>query len=151
MKKVLIAIVLIFISLYPAYNQVLDPVHWKFQSINIGENVYRLTFSATIDKGWHMYGLNIPEGGPVATSFIFSPVNEVQFLNDITPEKSPEVSYDPTFEMNVELFSNQITFTRKVKILKGKQITLHGSVEFMACDDSRCLPPKDLPRTNIGN
>ena len=91
-----------------------------------------------------MYGLNIPEGGPVPTSFVFTPDTDIKFLNEITPEEKPEVTYDQTFEMDVELFSHQITFSRKVEIPSGKVVTINGSVESMACDDSRCLPPKEV-------
>ncbi len=144
MKKVSIALVLIFISFYFSYSQVLNPVKWKFSSEIVRQNVYELRFSATIDKGWHMYGLNVPENGPIPTSFLFSPSSDVKYLNEITPEKNPEIEYDSTFEMDVELFSEQIAFTRQVEIPPEKQIILEGSVEFMACDDSRCLPPKEV-------
>ena len=147
MKKIVILTALFFISLTYAHSQVLNPVSWKFSSEPVSQNIYKLKFSATIDKGWHMYGLNIPENGPIPTSFAFSPSSGLKFINEITPDEKPEVTYDPTFEMDVELFSHQISFSRKVQIPSDKVITLNGSVEFMTCDDSRCLPPKEVDFT----
>jgi thiol:disulfide interchange protein DsbD len=143
MKKLLFVASLFSISLCSAHSQVFDPVHWKYSSKNITDNIYELVFVATIDKGWHMYGLNIPENGPVATSFFFNNNQQIEYLNQIKPTTWPEIKYDATFEMNVELFSYQVEFTRRVKILSGKQIVIEGSIEFMACDNSRCLPPKE--------
>ncbi len=147
MKKLSFTFGFILASLIYAHTQVLNPVHWKFSSKHIANNEYELIFNATIDKGWHMYGLNIPENGPIPTSFYFIDIPDINFSSKITPQKKPKIKYDPTFEMDVELFSDQITFTRRVKVPAGKKISVEGSLEFMACDDSRCLPPKEVEFT----
>ena len=144
MKKVVILSVFFFFAPSFSFGQVLNPVTWKFTSEQIQQNVYELSLTATIDKGWHIYGLHIPENGPVPTSFVFPAAPEIKYLDEITPEKAPEKKYDPTFEMDVELFSEQITFTRRVKIFSERVITIDGIVEYMACDDARCLPPKEV-------
>jgi len=144
MKKTFLISFLVLFSLINIHSQVLNPVHWQFSSKIVKGNVHELILTATIDKGWHMYGLNIPENGPVATNFSFFENPHVQYLNEIKPVTEPETKYDATFEMDVELFSNQIAFTRRVKISAEKEVTIRGSVEFMVCDDSRCLPPKDI-------
>lgn len=144
MKKIIAGIGFLIFSVLIARGQVLNPVSWNFASKRVGSNVFELRFDATIENGWHMYGLNIPENGPVATSFHFNENPDVQFQGKVEPEKKPEVQFDPTFEMNLELFSHQISFIQKVKVLVTKKIPVKGTLEFMVCDDTRCLPPKDV-------
>ena len=45
--------------------------------------------------------------------------------------------------MDIELFSHQVVFKQKVKNLTGKDLVINGSVEYMVCDNQRCLPPTD--------
>jgi len=144
MKQIRILTLLLFISVLTIKAQVLEPVKWKFDSKSTGNGEYELLFTAKIDAGWHMYGLNIPGDGPVPTSFNFIENKEITYINNVTPGKQPEVKFDPTFEMNVELFSNEITFSRKVKIPDGTTSKVEGAVEFMVCDDTKCLPPKEV-------
>lgn len=118
----------------------LKPIKWQKTVEQIDENTFEIIFSAKIDAGWHLYGLNIPEGGPIATSFNFKDADSYKLIGAPTPSVKAEKKFDPTFEMELELFSKQVTFRQKVKLLK-KQAVVSGYIEFMACDDSRCLPP----------
>jgi len=43
--------------------------------------------------------------------------------------------------MNVAYFEKSVVFQQKVK-LTGKTAIVKGSLEFMVCDDTPCLPPK---------
>jgi thiol:disulfide interchange protein len=144
MKKTSLLILLFSIFFLTSYSQVLNPVKWNFSSEKISDGIYALRFEAKIDKGWHMYGLNIPSGGPVATSFIFENEQNIPFITTIEPIQKPVTRYDSTFSMEVELFSEGVVFVRKLKLVDNKSVTIKGAVTFMACDDSRCLPPKDV-------
>ena len=50
--------------------QPIDPVAWKTSVKQDAEGVYAITFSVSVDKGWHIYDLGPYEGGPMATTFI---------------------------------------------------------------------------------
>ncbi len=141
MKTLQTFIIAVLLSQGMVRAEELNPVHWKIASTPLGDSQYELTFSATIDPGWHMYGLHIPEGGPVATTFNYQSNNQVEFIGAISPSRAAERKQDDTFEMEVELFNGSIGFTQKVRVLKAT--TLSGYIEFMACDDSRCLPPRE--------
>ncbi len=143
MKKHLLITVFFTTSIFSLCAQIYNPVSWNFSSKQLSDDTYELKFDARIEKGWHMYGLSIPDGGPIATSFNFSENPDIEFLNQLAPVKKPEIKFDPTFEMEVELFDLGVGFTQKVRVLSDKKITLDGYVEFMACDDAKCLPPKE--------
>ncbi len=143
MKKYILITIVLTAILQTNFTQIYTPVRWNFSSKQLSEDTHELKFEATIEKGWHMYGLNIPEGGPIATSFSFTENAAVKFINTITPGQKPDIKFDPTFEMEVELFDAKVFFTRQVRIQSDESVTIEGYLEFMVCDDTRCLPPKE--------
>ena len=48
--------------------QILTPVKWKIKLDDKNGAVEKeILFTATADKGWHLYDMNLPEGGPIST------------------------------------------------------------------------------------
>ena len=45
--------------------------------------------------------------------------------------------------MNVSYFENSVVFQQKIK-LKKAATTVKGKLEYMTCNDQKCLPPEDL-------
>ncbi|MDR4989014.1 MAG: cytochrome c biogenesis protein CcdA [Bacteroidales bacterium] len=120
--------------------QILEPVSWQFESEKISEREYELRFTATIDPGWYIYGTDLEPGGPIPTAvFIddgpgFELSGKLQF-----PE--PEVKYDPNFDMDIPMYGGRVTFAQRVVFLTGYTVKVQGELQFMSCDDQRCLPP----------
>ena len=51
----------------------------------------------------------------------------------------------------LQYFENTIDFVQTVKLKANVKTNLAGSVEFMVCNDSRCLPPSTVEfKVNIG-
>src|SRR3546814_13088868 len=50
---------------------------------------------------------------------------------------------DPNFGIEVAYFSNEAVFEQRVR-LKKPAATVNGVLEFMVCDDQRCLPPTEV-------
>jgi len=121
--------------------QIYDPVEWStsVEKVEQSEDEYQLIFSAEIEEGWHLYAQDVPEGGPVPTTFLFQE-NESYDLIGNTQEEEGITLNDPVFEMRIKYFEDQAFFQQKVKLLKDTSI-INVSVEFMVCDDERCLPP----------
>lgn len=144
MKKLVFLLVILVTNTNYSSSQVLDPVKWSFTSVQVSDETFELKFAATIEQGWHMYGLNIEPGGPVPTSINYNDSTNIDFASAIKLSKQPEIKFDPTFELDVELFDNGITFIQQVSPVKEGKTFVEGYVEFMVCDDSRCLPPKEV-------
>ena len=144
MKTTYIILLLTTLLIQSAHPQVLEPVKWSFSSGKISNDLYELRFEAKIDKGWHMYGLNLPSGGPVPTTFVFENEQNINFFSKVESIEKPVVEYDSTFDMQVEIFSKKVVFVRKVSLNINQKLEIKGVVSFMACDNSRCLPPKDV-------
>lgn len=142
--KVLFAGIIFLIAGNIASAQILKPVKWSFTSQKINATESYLIFTAVIDKGWHIYATTLPAGdGPIATSFKFS-------AKGYTPEakieemRKPVVEFDKTFDKKIGTFSGTIQFRQKVKALKAGAGPVTGSLEFMVCNSSQCLPPETV-------
>ena len=82
MKK-LVFLLTIFISTLQLNAQIVNPTKWEFDSKQEGRNV-ELIFKASIEKGWHLYDTDLPEGGPIATTIIFDDSTQFEFVGKIS-------------------------------------------------------------------
>lgn len=141
MKKLFFIISALLISA-STYSQILTPVKWSYATKKIGKNEAIVYMKATIDKGWHIYSQHIADGGPVKTSFTFSPSTTYK-LTSRTLEPKPLTSFEKVFNMDVSYFSNTVIFQQKVSFSKAPAL-VKGNIEYMACNDKQCLPPADV-------
>jgi len=142
LQKITAAFFLILLSL-PAAGQIMDPVDWEFDKSPIDENTYELRLTAIIDPGWYIYGMDLEPGGPIPTAFIFEEDDAYELVGGISAPDA-DVKYDPNFEMDIPMYSGQVTFTQVVRVLTADPATVRGELEYMSCDDQRCLPPDFL-------
>lgn len=135
------ALLILLYSLLPA--QILNPVKWKISSEKVLETEYDIVAVASIEPGWHIYGTNIKAGGPIATSLRFKDLNGYEAKGKLQVSPKPVVKFDENFNMNLELLSGKVTIRQRV-VLTRPNAEVKGSVEFMSCDDSQCLPPDEV-------
>ena len=145
MKKLISSIMLALIALV-AQAQILTPVKWKIKLDDKGGAPEKeIVFTATADKGWHLYDMNLPEGGPVSTSFTFETLNGAELIGQPVPSVKPTTVYDEQFAMNLRWYPGTVSFTQKLKVTDPAKFKVEGEVEFMACNDETCLPPDQIP------
>lgn len=145
MKKLISSIMLALIALV-AQAQILTPVKWKIKLDDKGGAPEKeIVFTATADKGWHLYDMNLPEGGPVSTSFTFETLNGAELIGQPVPSVKPTTVYDEQFAMNLRWYPSTVSFTQKLKVTDPAKFKAEGEVEFMACNDETCLPPDQIP------
>ncbi len=142
MKK--LAILLLFLLLVnTAFSQILDPVEWKTSVEKVSDIEYKLITKASIEKGWHLYSQSVPEDGPIPTTFRYNLVDGKVVPTGNTEEEEGHTVDDPVFGMKIKYFENEATFVQRVTFTKLLDL-VEGSVEFMVCDDKRCLPPTEV-------
>ena len=123
-----------------AQAQIERPVTWKF-STTPGENGQVLVqFTATIDDGWHLYSQFIEDGGPIPTGFYFDDAVGYKTAGKVKELGSIHKGYDETFEMELAYFDKKVTFSQAVTV-DGAEATVSGYLEYMVCNDEKCLPP----------
>lgn len=122
--------------------QVLQPVKWSYAAKRLSSTEAVVLIKATIDRGWHIYSQNVADGGPVATSFTFAPSKSFTLVGK-TIEPKPVTKFEKAFKMNVSYFDNSVVFQQRIKIKAGQPV-VKGTLEFMACNDEKCLPPDEV-------
>ena len=126
-----------------AFSQILEPVKWEFTKERVSENEVYLILKATIDNRWYLYGREIPDGGPIPTSIHIDESEHFELTGPVEDLIKPEIKFDPFFNMDLPLFSDEASFRQKIRILTDQVFVITGFVEFMSCDDERCLPPQE--------
>jgi len=124
--------------------QVFNPVSWKFSQKQVNDTQIALSLEATIQKGWHLYSQNIPPNGPVPTAFTFTPSAADYSLTGNVTEGIPISKYEKAFSMELKYFENSASFTQLINVHSKTGFTLKGNVYSMTCNDSMCLPPKQV-------
>ena len=85
--------------------------------------------------------MDLPEGGPVSTSFNFETLNGAELVGKATASTKPTTVFDEQFQMDLRWFAGAVSFTQKIKVNDLSKFKVDGYVEFMACNDETCLPP----------
>jgi thiol:disulfide interchange protein len=139
MKRIILSFLAIAFIFQFADPQVIKPVKWTLSTRDVDKDHTDLVFTAVIKSPWHMYGLNIPEGGPIPTTISFQDIKGFALAGKPTQSPEPEVVDDKIFNMKLELHSNKVTFTQRVKRLQTDSIIITGMLDYMTCSDMQCV------------
>ncbi len=123
--------------------QIYDPVSWDFIYERTGDKTYELVFTASVEKGSHIYSMDVPEGGPIPTSFSFNESSGFSLEGKTYEATKPEELFDEAFGFKIKSFSDKAEFRQKV-ISENASFTVTGVVNFMSCNNTTCSPPKDV-------
>jgi len=138
-KKQLIAFALLLGFVISGFGQLVRPVKWNFDQKPAGNGMIELIFKASIDPGWHLYSTDLPEGGPIKTSFAFtSDSSQFQAIGGIVLKTVPTREHDKIFNMDLAFFSNEAVFVQKIKVLSKQPFELKGAIEYQSCNDETC-------------
>jgi thiol:disulfide interchange protein DsbD len=143
MKKVFVFLFSIAI-VFTASAQKLNPVKWTFEAVKKGDKQYDITFSANIDAPWHMYSQFVKKG-PVPTSVKIKKNPLVQLKGSVKETGTLEKKFDKNFGTDIAYFSNKVQFVQSVTLKVASKTKLTGEIEYMVCNDERCLPPTKVP------
>jgi thiol:disulfide interchange protein len=121
-----------------------DPVKVKSELIQKDAGTFTLKFTATIEKGWYIYSHNIGEDGPIPTNIEFTTADSYELVGTITEASEHKVEgFDEFFEMNLIKYKEGATFTQEIKV-KDASKSIKGFFTYQTCDDTKCLPPKNI-------
>lgn len=141
MKKYILLLALFIITIGNA--QVFDPVEWSTSVTKISDKEYELVAIADIEENWHLYSQTVPKEGPIPTLFSFES-NSGFLKKGNTKEEVGHTINDPVFNMKIKFFEIKALFKQRILIKGTPPFKINATVEFMVCDDSRCLPPTEI-------
>ena len=130
--------------------QIVEPVSWTASESRKGD-VLTVTFKASIDDSWHVYGLEKYNDGPQNTDITFETLEGVKLTGKPkVTAGTPITHYDEVFEMEVTYFENNFTIAQTLKIT-GETYKVAGFVVYMSCNDGSCTPPANYEFSFAGN
>ncbi len=140
MKKIFFALFFVFSS-HVLFAQLLNPVDWTVTSKKINDKIYEVHLIATINKGWHIYSQNTPDGGPVPTTITFTKNPLLDLDGKVKESGKLEQRHEEIFGVDVKQFSDKVEFIQVIKLKTRVKTSAKISVEYMVCNDRQCLPP----------
>jgi thiol:disulfide interchange protein DsbD len=123
-----------------------EPVTWSLATEKVNDGLWRFRFTADVQDGWAIYSQESFGDGPIPTSMVLdSTVAHAHFVGKATEEgKDMHEGMDDMFGIKVRKFKHTVTFVQEVQVTdEAKDIT--GVVNFMTCDDSKCIFPDPPP------
>jgi thiol:disulfide interchange protein DsbD len=120
------------------------PCNWSFSAKEMGPDSYEIHCTAVVQVPWHIYSQFTPAGGPVPTKFVFTK-NPLYKIGGAAKEEGKMITrHEEVFGVDVKYFEGDVDFVQMVKMKHGAKTNFTGSVSFMVCNDTECLPPKSL-------
>lgn len=122
-----------------------DPVEWSARLEQTGANRYRAIFEAKVQEGWYIYSQeNAKDDGPIPTTFTYKDASGVKAIGSPAEEGDGRIkAFDPMFDMEVIKYKDAVRFWQDFEVA-NPSVTVDGFLEYMTCDDQRCLFPPGL-------
>lgn len=144
-KKLSFLLLIAVVGVLSATAQIINPVTWDSSVKMTGDKSGEVVFSATIDAGWHIYGLTTPEGSGIQpTEVIWDKLEGVELVGELTPSRPAHEEMDVVMNMKLGWWEKDITLVQKFDVT-GDSYTISGNVKFMVCSANTCQPPTKEP------
>ena len=122
------------------------PVDWQIKNpptkpLKAGAKL-NLVLSGKIAPGWHLYALEEPTGGPVATVIGLTEGDPADIIR--VEESKPKMLLDPLFNLQTGFFETTADFILHVELATDAPngaSALHVLVRYQSCNDRVCLTP----------
>lgn len=141
MQRVAFSIFALLMVIFSGAAQDAAPIRWQVTVKMTSATEGVATFKARIQPGWHLYGLEMPAGGPKATVIDTAESTGVEFTGALTPDRKPLSVHDKMFNLDLSWWDSDIALRRKFKVTDSNNARIAGKITFMGCNDMTCLPP----------
>ena len=142
MKKLFLSVFILVLSI-AANAQMVDPVHFTSQLNMLSGDEAEIEFSATIDKGWHLYSTDLGNDGPISATFNINRMDGAKTVGKLTPKGKEISQFDKMFGMKLRFFEGNAKFVQRIKFTKDTY-DIDCYLEYGACNDEMCMPPSQV-------
>ena len=136
-RKLWLSSVMLLVAVFSLRAQVSEPVRWKCTVLKGEGNEATLQWTATVEKGWHLYSQYNTLGITQQTVFEYQPSAAYQLVGKTSEpaytEFTDEFGTDRYFE------KSPVIFKQKIKILSEKDFKISASVDAQACIEGKCV------------
>ena len=147
MRSIFFALGLLLSTVGLSAQIVRDAVSWTRSVEDKSPTEKVLVFTAQVKGEWHLYGTDLPKGGPTPTHLVIDKISGAELVGGLVASQKPIEKFDPNFEMTLRFYSGKVSFRQKIRITDPKKFALVGAVRYMVCNDEQCLPPTNFEFT----
>lgn len=144
MKRISLSIILAFVCIASAFAQIENPVKWSYAAKKIDDKTYEIQLTATLDGSWHIYAQEAGEG-PAPTSFAFNKNPLIKLDGNVKENGKLIKQFDANFQSVLKFYTTKVVFVQKVKLKTPAVTVVSGTIDYMVCNDKKCLPPRNIP------
>ena len=145
MRKLIFLFFALIIAAVTVQAQIENPVKWSYTATKVSDKVYQVVITATLPKPWHIYSQNTPDGGPKPTKISYTK-NPLLVINGEPKENgSLKTVHDNNFGVDVKYFGDKVEFVQTVQLKTAAKTSVSGTIDYMVCNDEKCLPPTKQP------
>ena len=116
MKRLLFLLLTLVCLVVPCLAQFKSPVTFRVVDEKTPDGKLLVRFVGQVDAGWHVYGTDIPEGGPTAASITIEKMQGLQSEGKLRSVGKVHRAQDPMFGMEVSYMEGVATFEQTFTI-----------------------------------
>lgn len=146
--NILVLLLTLCISM-PASGQMANPVKVSSELKLLSDTEAEILFHATISHGWHVYGPQAMDNGPIRATFNTDKLAGAKLIGSLQARGKVVNKFEELFGMNVFYYENNVTFVQKVGFTGGPY-NIVGYLQYGACSDQNCLPPSNVEVSYTG-
>ena len=139
--------VVIFVLVFPVFALAQNPTKWTLESESKGKALkadenFKARLKAEIEGDWHLYAMDQPKGGPIATTI---KTEEPFKINGEIKSPPPITRFDPNFKIDTKFYKKSAEFDVPLQTTAETSADdLALNVRFQLCNETLCLPPKTV-------
>lgn len=139
-KKFFSVILFLWLCCFAVSAQMHQPVTWDVKMEITGKNEAEIVFDATIERGWHLYDISIPAGGPNPTAVKWDngKMRNVEIVGGLVANRKAVEDIDFTFNMMLGTWEKSVTLRQKVKLLNANDYAVEGVISGQTCNEQNC-------------
>ncbi len=152
MNRFILTLSVLLLSIFSIFAQNITPIKWSETVEMTSQTEGKIIFDVKIENGWHLYGFNLPEGGPKPTKIVFDKIAGVELIGEMIPSKQPVKKFDKTFNLDLTWWDSDLKIEQAFRLSDkaGREIT--GKIEYQGCNDQSCIAPaKELFSVKVGD
>ena len=137
-----------FLTLYiyiavAALAQFQNPVTFSVTQKKVADDALEVVFQGSVDAGWHVYGTDIPDGGPTRAELTLEKQKGLKPDGKLRATGKVQKKKDEMFGMEVSFMEGTASFVQRF-VITEPQYEVAGYLTYGACNDQNCMPPTDV-------
>ena len=143
MRRFLFLLIAVLCFCVPGLAQMQTPVTFSVTNEETPDGKLLVRFSGQVNAGWHVYGTDIPEGGPTPATLTVEKIKGLKADGALRATGKVKRAEDAMFGMTVSYMEGTASFEQTFTITDA-QYSVEGYLTYGACSESNCMPPSTV-------